>query len=336
MGHSVRTDDSAHRQSPLLQMDCPPEGFDLLVVDPDEQRSVHLVRELSELLTLRVAERSSGREALASISRARFDAVIVRQFLGDTDCWRLIRMIRSGRFGFAAVPVFVLCTEIEREALEPLLDPHTLLVLEDDIDAMCESVSGVREGLSHRGSVLVIEDEAQAAFATVLALHKYYRVEAASTGRQGLQFLQARKHDLVLLDLRLPDLPGEEVLREIMKNNPRQAVIVLTASDAVDQYQDLMFAGALEFLSKPTDLHMLPEACAKVLQQNAYLANVDRSIEQEHEVAELVGRVRAAQYTLERGQTAHAVRHLRRAVMDSPTHELSDDGWARLLGEVDY
>lgn len=317
-------------------MESPPAEVDLLIVDPDEQRSVHVVRELSELMSLRVAERPSGREALASISRARFDAVIVRQYLGDTDCWRWIRMIRSGRFGFSAIPVFVLCSASEREALEPLLDQHTSLVLEEDIEGMCESVSGIREGLSRRGSVLVIEDEVQAAFATVLALHKYYRVEAACTGRQGLQYLQARKHDLVLLDLRLPDLPGEEVLREIMKSNPRQAVIVVTASDAVDQYQDLMFAGALEFLSKPADLHMLPEACAQVLQQNAYLANIDRSLEQDQEVAELVGRVRVAQYTLERGQTAHAVRHLRRAVMDCPTHELSDDGWARLLGEVDY
>ncbi len=336
MGHSARTHDSEERQSQIPQLDCLPSGLDLLVVDPDEQRSVHLVREVSELLTVRVAEKSSGREALAGISRARFDAVIVRQFLGDTDCWRWIRMIRSGRFGFSALPVFVLCSSTDLEALEPLLDQHTMLVLEDDIEGMCESVSGVREGLARRGSVLIVEDEAQAAFSTVLALHKYYRVEAARTGRQALRLFQAKHHDLVLLDLRLPDTSGEELLREILQNNPRQAIIVLSASTALDEYQNLMFAGALEFLSKPIDLHMLPEICAKVLQHNAYLANVDRSIEQEQEVAELVGRVRVAQYTLERGQTAHAVRHLQRAVMDSPTHELSDDGWARLLGEVDY
>ena len=77
MGHSARTHDSEERQSQIPQLDCLPSGLDLLVVDPDEQRSVHLVREVSELLTVRVAEKSSGREALAGISRARFDAVIV-------------------------------------------------------------------------------------------------------------------------------------------------------------------------------------------------------------------------------------------------------------------
>lgn len=50
-------------------------------------------------------------------------------------------------------------------------------------------------------------------------------------------------------------------------------------------------------------------------------------------MAELFGRVRAAQYTLERGQTRQAARHLRAAVIEAHRPGMSDDEWAQLLGE---
>lgn len=309
-----------------------PERLDVLLIDPDEQCSLHLARELSDVLPVRAAERKSGREALGSFTRARFDAVITRQWLGDTDCWRWIRMVRSGRFGFAATPVFVLCSGVEHDALVPVLDAHTRLIFEDDLESLRSALTQIRAGV-RRQSVLVIEDEPSAALAAVLALHKYYRVGAADSGEGGLAVWRQQRHDLVLLDLRLPGMPGEQVLQELLREEPTQAVIVLTAHDAPDEYRDLMLAGAVDFLSKPVDLHMLPEICARALQHQACLASANRSLTQESEVTELVGRVRAAQYTLERGQAAHAARHLRHAVFESRTRMLSDDEWARLLGE---
>lgn len=329
-GNSKRA--SAASQGPQSHFIGVPKGFDVLLVDPDGQNCLHLARELATALPLRAAEKTSGREALGSFTRARFDAVITRQWMGDTDCWRWIRMLRSGRFGFGATPVFVLCSEVEHDALVPLLDAHTRLILEDDPEALREALIAIRDGV-RRQSVLVIEDEPAAALAAVLALHKYYRVGASDSGEGGLALWREHRHDLVLLDLRLPGIPGEVVLRELLREEPRQAVIVLTAHDAADEYRDLMLAGAADFLSKPVDLHMLPETCARALWNQACLASADRSILQESEVVELVGRVRAAQYTLERGQTSHAARHLRHAVFESRTRMLCDDEWARLLGE---
>ena len=109
-----------------------PDGFRVLIVDPDAQNSLHLARDLGSDFPIRATERASGLEALSSFAKARFDAVITRQWLGDTDCWRWIRMARSGRFRFAATPVFVLCSEVEKDALEPSLDAHTWLVTEED------------------------------------------------------------------------------------------------------------------------------------------------------------------------------------------------------------
>ena len=324
--------DTAVKVGRISSGDNVAEGLDVLLVDPDEHTGMHFERELSGVLPLRTAEKRSGREALGSFTRARFDAVITRQWVGDTDCWRWIRMVRSGRFGFAATPVFVLCSEVEHDALVPVLDAHTRLAFEDDLESLRAALTQIREGV-RRQSVLVIEDEPAAALAAVLALHKYYRVGAADSGEGGLEVWREQRHDLVLLDLRLPGMSGEEVLQELLREDPRQAVIVLTAHDAPDEYRELMLAGAVDFLSKPVDLHMLPEICARALRHQACIASASRSLSQESEVAELVGRVRAAQYTLERGQAAHAARHLRHAVFESRTRMLSDDEWARLLGE---
>lgn len=317
---------------PLSQRLTVPEGLDILLIDPDAQSCLHLARELSDVLPVRAAERGSGREALGSFTRARFDAVITRQWMGDTDCWRWIRMVRSGRFGFAATPVFVLCSEVEHDALVPVLDAHTRLIVEDDLEALRAALSQIRAGV-RRQSVLVVEDEPAAALAAVLALHKYYRVGAADSGEGGLAVWRQQRHDLVLLDLRLPGMSGEVVLQELLREEPRQAVIVLTAHDAPEEHRDLMLAGAVDFLSKPVDLHMLPEICARALRHQACLASASRSLSQESEVTELVGRVRAAQYTLERGQAGRAAQHLQHAVFESRTRMLSDDEWARLLGE---
>lgn len=307
-------------------------AFDVLIVDPDAQNSLHLACELGSAFPIRAAERPSGLEALASFARARFDAVIARQWLGDTDCWRWIRMARSGRFGFAATPVFVLCSEVEQAALEPALDEHTRLILDDDPEALHAALLGVRNGM-RRHSVLVVEDEPAAALSAITALHKYYRVGAADTGEGALALWRSHRHDLVLLDLGLPGMAGVSVLTEMLQEDPRQAVIVLTANDALDEYRDLMLAGALDYLCKPVDMHMLPEICARILRQQACVASADRSARQASAVTELVGRVRAAHYTLERGQTARAGRYLRQAVFESRARALSDDEWARLLGD---
>ncbi len=308
--------------------------LDILIVDPDEQRSRELADELGATLLVRCAERSSGRAGLTSYVRARFDAVILRQELGDTDCWRWIRMVRSGRFGFAAAQIIVLCSIVQRDALVPTLDSCTRLAVEDD-PASLRAALQLARGDCHRQRVLIIEDAPEAAVAAKQALQKYFSTDVAADGTEGLRLWHATRHDLILLDLGLPGMPGEEVLANVLGEHPGQAIVVLTAHDAPERYEKLMLAGALDFLSKPIDLHVLPELCTSVLRQQACLTNADRSVTREHAVAALLRRMQAAHYHVERGQTAHAVRHLRQAIFESRARMLSDDDWAQLLGEFD-
>ncbi len=196
--------------------------------------------------------------------------------------------------------------------------------------ALAMARAGVR-----RHSVLVVMDDPAVALGTVLALHKHYRVGATDTAEGALSLWRAQRHDLVLLDLQLSRAGGEPVLSELLRENPRQPVIVFTEPAATGVYLKLMLTGAVDYLPKPVDTRSLPEICARVLRQQACVASADRSVRQESEMAELFGRVRAAQYTLERGQTRQAARHLRAAVIEAHRPGLSDDEWARLLGEDD-
>ena len=75
----------------------------------------------------------------------------------------------------------------------------------------------------------------------------------------GLELAREHHPDLVLLDLQLPDLPGEEVLRRL-KSEPRTAdvpVIVISADATEDQPERLRADGALDYLTKPFDVARL-------------------------------------------------------------------------------
>ncbi|GAB5602660.1 hypothetical protein FJNA_11850 [Thermus sp. FJN-A] len=92
------------------------------------------------------------------------------------------------------------------------------------------------------------------------------RLLVAMQGSLGLELAWAQKPDLILLDLQLPDLPGEEVLARL-KADPKTAetpVVILTAEASPGTRERLLQKGALAFLTKPLDLRELYQLLAKV------------------------------------------------------------------------
>lgn len=77
--------------------------------------------------------------------------------------------------------------------------------------------------------VLIIEDELATAVSVKEALKiEGIRADIASSGITGVELFRKKAYDLILLDLKLPGLSGEEVLNTIRKENPFVAVIVYT------------------------------------------------------------------------------------------------------------
>lgn len=307
--------------------------YDFLLIDAEESNRQRWTRALISRLQARVGVHSQARSALTSFTRTRFDAMVCGTEFEDTDCWRFIRMIRSGRFGgFPDIPAFVICNPEELTALEPILDFHTLLIPSGEPNSIVERIAQF-EVDRMRASLLIIEDEELAASAAARALEKHFEIEIAYTGDDGLARWRERHHKLVLLDLMLPGMPGTDVLHEILKDNPDQPVIIITALGAPERHQDLMLAGAREFLAKPLDLHFLAATCNRVLRDHACLNGAAAALGRAAAFEQLVARVHAATYTLKSGRTAEASQHLQHALQACRTRGPTDDQWAMLLDE---
>lgn len=103
-------------------------------------------------------------------------------------------------------------------------------------------------------SILVIEDDSYINNLLKEALEKDgYSCVQAFSGTEGRLLLERDSFDLILLDLMLPGLSGEELLSLIRKTNATP-VIVLTAMDEIDQKVDVLKNGADDYVTKPFDI----------------------------------------------------------------------------------
>ncbi len=107
-------------------------------------------------------------------------------------------------------------------------------------------------------AILVVEDEEGIVSFVRRGLESAgHRVLVASDGIDGLTMALSPDVELVVLDLGLPGIPGEEVLRRLRSRRPSVPVIVLTAKDAVSDRVANLDAGADDYMVKPFDLREL-------------------------------------------------------------------------------
>jgi putative nucleotidyltransferase with HDIG domain len=110
---------------------------------------------------------------------------------------------------------------------------------------------------SYDSKILIIDDETiLAKTLTVVLQEKGYEVKNTAFGKQGLEWL-SEGFDLVLLDLKLPDIDGLKVLKTIQRNHPKVAVIVMTAYASIETAIDIMKEGAYSYLMKPFEMDEL-------------------------------------------------------------------------------
>lgn len=116
-------------------------------------------------------------------------------------------------------------------------------------------------------TILIIEDRKSQSFFLKQQFEELgYEVLTAETGREGLGLFLTHEVDIVLLDWKLPDTRGLEVLQEIRKDDDLVPVIMMTAFAEVDVAVDAMQMGAFEYLRKPVDLAELQRVVEKALE----------------------------------------------------------------------
>ncbi|SDI73026.1 DNA-binding response regulator, NarL/FixJ family, contains REC and HTH domains [Actinokineospora alba] len=109
--------------------------------------------------------------------------------------------------------------------------------------------------------VVVVDDEAliRSGFALILRAVDDIDVVATASGGQALDLITEHAPDVVLLDLRMPDVDGLTILRELRRRPNPPIVAILTTFDSDEYVAAALRAGAAGFLLKDTNPHRLPD-----------------------------------------------------------------------------
>ena len=102
------------------------------------------------------------------------------------------------------------------------------------------------------GNILVIDDEESLRHTlSRILVHEGFNITTAADGFEALRRFSNKSFDLVILDLRLPDMDGIQVLREIRKIQPQLPVILLTGHGTMSSALEAIHLEATDFLLKP-------------------------------------------------------------------------------------
>lgn len=123
--------------------------------------------------------------------------------------------------------------------------------------------------------VLLVEDDnlLRMGLKSMIDMHGKYEVsDDVDNGKDAVRSFRMKKQELVLLDLRLPDMPGTEVLRKIREIDPNAKVVVLTASDDNDFIYEALEHGANAYVLKGSNPDELFLAMAYAMEDDLFIS----------------------------------------------------------------
>jgi two-component system cell cycle sensor histidine kinase/response regulator CckA len=121
---------------------------------------------------------------------------------------------------------------------------------------------------NERSRILIVDDDARMCQSLrELLAGQSTEIETAGSGREALRRLAEHAYDLVLLDLVLPDLSGQEVLAYIRGHHPEQLTIVLSGVSSIEAAVAALQSGAYDYIRKPAEPEELRKRVANALQQ---------------------------------------------------------------------
>lgn len=125
---------------------------------------------------------------------------------------------------------------------------------------MSDMKNRLKGSRSEAASLLIVEDEAPLRNALVRHFSDIgFDVSSASNGVAALDQMRAKLPDLLLLDIRMPELDGPGVLTEMRRLGWQIPVVMLTASEDIEEARRCFQLGARDFLTKPVNLSFIEE-----------------------------------------------------------------------------
>jgi DNA-binding NtrC family response regulator len=166
-------------------------------------------------------------------------------------------------------------------------------------EVISDPASGPQPAASGRATILIVEDDAAMRMMLREALEEDgYTVEAVGGGRAGIARVKQGGVDLVISDVKMPDLDGLDMLREIKAVTPSPHVITITAFGSIDTAIRAVKLGAFDYITKPFDVDQLILSVQKALDERALrseLARLRDEVQRSYRWGNIVGKSAAMQ-----------------------------------------
>ena len=125
--------------------------------------------------------------------------------------------------------------------------------------------------MNRKANILIVDDEEVVRLSHMRSLEGAdCNAQTAEGGRQALSVMEQHPFDVVLLDLRMPDLDGMDVLKTIKQRWPDSEVVVITGYPSIDTAKEAVRLGAFNYLAKPLDPNELLKAANDAVTQKRW------------------------------------------------------------------
>ncbi len=129
--------------------------------------------------------------------------------------------------------------------------------------------------------ILVIDDDEDIClYLKEFLTREGYRVTTVTQPREALPEIKDGRHQIVLLDVRMPEINGVELLRQLRAIDSDVCVIVMTAYPSVESAVDTMKADAFDYLRKPFDLEQLRSVIQRAVREKGLMVDAEERVNQ--------------------------------------------------------
>lgn len=180
-----------------------------------------------------------------------------------------------------------------------------------------ESGDGIRTPLTEpsRARVLVVDDERGPRESLRMILSASYDVSSASNGSEALDLLRTGAIDLVTVDLNMPGMKGDELMRTIRAEFPQTEIIIITGCGSIETAVDGIRHGVFDYLTKPFDVVQVTASVCRALERRESRARMVSFLEG---ISRVLGQHRDPEVVLEELDASPLAQKRLRAVLAEP------------------
>ena len=166
-----------------------------------------------------------------------------------------------------------------------------------------------------RGRVLIVDDERGPRESLRMILSGSYDVETADGGAEALELLRTTAIDLVTVDLNMPGMKGEELMRTIRAELPQTEIIIITGCGSIETAVEGIRHGVFDYLAKPFDVVQVSASVERALERRQSRTRMIASLEG---ISRILGRNRDAELVLDEVGTSSLAQERLRQVLEEP------------------